>query len=151
MRTKTTPQWTSLFDAAGVPCCPVQFIQELFDDPQVLANDYVVEVDHTTLGPIKMGGAPFAFDRTPLDINRGPPGLSEHADELLAELGYPEDEMRSMRDRKIIVEVGVAWGGALLFYSTLMSCLGGDRILGVDTFIPADLRDRLNAFGELLM
>ena len=50
---------------------------------------------------------------------------------------------------KIIVEVGVAWGGALLFYSTLMSCLGGDRILGVDKFIPADLRDRLNAFGEL--
>ena len=103
MRTKTSSQWTSLFDAVGVPCCPVQFIQELFDDPQVLANDYVVEVDHTTLGPIKMGGAPFAFDRTPLDINRGPPGLSEHADELLAELGYAEDDIRSMRDRKIIV------------------------------------------------
>ena len=50
---------------------------------------------------------------------------------------------------KIIVEVGVAWGGALLFYATLMSCLGGDRILGVDIYVPDDLRDRLSAFGEL--
>lgn len=69
----------------------------------MLANDYMVEVDHTALGPIKMSGAPYAFDRTPLDIHRAPPGLSEHADELLAELGYTDDETRSMRRRKIIV------------------------------------------------
>jgi crotonobetainyl-CoA:carnitine CoA-transferase CaiB-like acyl-CoA transferase len=81
----------------------VRFVDELFEDPQVLANDYMVEVDHSKLGPIKMSGAPYAFDRTPLDIHRAPPGLSEHADELLAELGYAEDEIRSMRQRKIIV------------------------------------------------
>ena len=69
----------------------------------MLANDYMVEVDHSTLGPIKNAGAPFAFDRTPLDIHHAPPGLSEHADEILAELGYADDEIRSMRDRKIIV------------------------------------------------
>ena len=103
MRTKTIAQWTDLFDAVGVPCCPIRFVEELFDDPHVLANDYVVELDHSTLGPIKMGGAPFSFGRTPLDIHRAPPGLSEHADEILAELGYEEDDIRSMRDRKIIV------------------------------------------------
>jgi crotonobetainyl-CoA:carnitine CoA-transferase CaiB-like acyl-CoA transferase len=103
MRTKTASQWTALFDAGGVPCCPVQFVEELFEDPQVLANDYVVELEHSTLGPIKMGGAPFAFERTPLDIHRAPPSLSEHADEVLVELGYSEDEIQSMRHRKIIV------------------------------------------------
>jgi cephalosporin hydroxylase len=50
---------------------------------------------------------------------------------------------------KYIVEVGVAWGGSLLFYSTLMQVLGGERIIGIDIFIPEDLRKRIGAFGPL--
>ena len=50
---------------------------------------------------------------------------------------------------KFIVEVGVAWGGSLLFYSTLMEVLGGERIIGVDTYIPDDLRQRLGSHGRL--
>jgi cephalosporin hydroxylase len=50
---------------------------------------------------------------------------------------------------KHIVELGVAWGGSLLFYSTLMEMLGGESIIGVDIFIPGDLRDRLSAHGRL--
>lgn len=50
---------------------------------------------------------------------------------------------------RFIIETGVAWGGSLLFYSTLMHALGGERIIGVDIYIPPDLRERLNAFGPL--
>jgi cephalosporin hydroxylase len=50
---------------------------------------------------------------------------------------------------RFIIELGVAWGGSLLFYSTLMGVLGGERIIGVDTYIPDDLRGRLSAYGEL--
>src|SRR5688572_24297487 len=50
---------------------------------------------------------------------------------------------------KYIVEVGVAWGGSLLFYSTLMEVLGGERIIGIDSYIPDDLRQRLGSFGRL--
>jgi len=50
---------------------------------------------------------------------------------------------------EVIIEVGVAWGGALLFYSTLMSILGGGRIVGIDLYIPDDLRDRLRSFEGL--
>jgi cephalosporin hydroxylase len=48
-----------------------------------------------------------------------------------------------------IVEVGVAWGGSLLFYATLMQALGGKGIIGVDIFIPEDLKARISAFGAL--
>jgi len=48
-----------------------------------------------------------------------------------------------------IIEVGVAWGGALLFYSTLMEALGGKKIIGVDIFIPPDLKKRLFSYGRL--
>ena len=48
-----------------------------------------------------------------------------------------------------IIEIGVAWGGSLLFYSTLLEVLGGGEIIGVDIFIPDDLKERLNSHGKL--
>ncbi|MBL4580304.1 MAG: class I SAM-dependent methyltransferase [Flavobacteriales bacterium] len=48
-----------------------------------------------------------------------------------------------------IIEIGVAWGGSLLFYSTLLEVLGGGEVIGVDIFIPDDLKERLNSHGTL--
>ncbi|MDD5170566.1 MAG: CmcI family methyltransferase, partial [Syntrophales bacterium] len=48
-----------------------------------------------------------------------------------------------------IIEVGVAWGGSLLFYSTLMEVLGGKQIIGIDVYIPEDLKARIGAFGKI--
>lgn len=50
---------------------------------------------------------------------------------------------------RFIIELGVAWGGSLLFYSTLMDVLGGERIIGVDIYIPDDLKKRLSTYGKL--
>jgi cephalosporin hydroxylase len=50
---------------------------------------------------------------------------------------------------RFVIETGVAWGGSLLFYSTLMHALGGERVIGVDIYIPPDLRERLSTFGAL--
>lgn len=50
---------------------------------------------------------------------------------------------------QFIVELGVAWGGSVLFYSTLMSLLGGKKIIGIDIYIPDDLKERIFGFGEL--
>lgn len=50
---------------------------------------------------------------------------------------------------RFIIEVGVAWGGSLLFYSTLMEVLGGERIIAIDIYIPDDLKQRINAFERL--
>jgi cephalosporin hydroxylase len=48
-----------------------------------------------------------------------------------------------------IIEIGVAWGGSLLFYSSLMELLGGEKIVGVDVYIPDDLRERLSSHGRI--
>lgn len=50
---------------------------------------------------------------------------------------------------RFVVEVGVAWGGSLLFYSTLLHALGEGQVIGIDVFIPADLRERLARFGRI--
>ena len=50
---------------------------------------------------------------------------------------------------KYIIEIGVAWGGAMLFFSTLMEILGGEKIIGVDIYMPPDLKERLASHGRL--
>jgi len=50
---------------------------------------------------------------------------------------------------KFIIELGVAWGGSLLFYATLMKVLGGQRVIGVDIYMPDDLRQRLADVTEV--
>lgn len=50
---------------------------------------------------------------------------------------------------RFIIEIGVAWGGSLLFYSTLMEALGGERIIGIDIYVPDDLRARIASYGKL--
>src|ERR1044071_832539 len=50
---------------------------------------------------------------------------------------------------KFIVEVGVAWGGSLVMCSTLMEVLGGGQIIGIDTYIPDDLKQRLASHQTL--
>ena len=50
---------------------------------------------------------------------------------------------------KFIIEVGVAWGGGVLFHATLLEVLGGERVIGIDTFIPDDLNQRLMSHGKI--
>jgi cephalosporin hydroxylase len=50
---------------------------------------------------------------------------------------------------EFIIEVGVAWGGGLLFGATLLEMLGGKKVIGIDIFMPPDLRQRLSSHGKL--
>lgn len=50
---------------------------------------------------------------------------------------------------EFIIEVGVAWGGGMLFEATLLEILGGQKVIGIDIFIPPDLRQRLTSHGKL--
>lgn len=50
---------------------------------------------------------------------------------------------------EFIIEVGVAWGGGMLFEATLLEILGGQKVIGIDIFIPPDLRQRLASHGKL--
>jgi cephalosporin hydroxylase len=50
---------------------------------------------------------------------------------------------------RFVIEVGAAWGGSLLFYSTLMDALGGERVIAIDIYIPEDLKERIGSFGKV--
>jgi len=99
--TKTCQEWLAIFDDAGVPAGPVRFIQELTYDEQVIANDMVVEVNHSLAGKVRMAGPMIQMSETPLEAKSASPALGEHTDQIMQELGYSEDKINDLRSRNI--------------------------------------------------
>jgi crotonobetainyl-CoA:carnitine CoA-transferase CaiB-like acyl-CoA transferase len=102
IRRKTTDEWLAIFDAAGVPAGPFKFAQELMNDPQVLANDLQVEVDHSLVGNVRMVGAPLQMSETPLAVQGPSPALGQHTEEILEALDYSTDQIDALRSEGVI-------------------------------------------------
>jgi crotonobetainyl-CoA:carnitine CoA-transferase CaiB-like acyl-CoA transferase len=76
----------------------VNSVDDLVDDPQVRANDYVVDFDHPSFGKTAMIGMPVGLSETPGGIRTAAPELGQHTEELLTELlGYSWDEVGALR------------------------------------------------------
>jgi len=95
---RTVEYWLKTFDEVGVPCGPVKYVQELLDDEQVIANDLVVNVDHSLAGPIRMVGPMINMSETPLEVQGASPALGQHTDEILKSLGLDEEMIQKLKD-----------------------------------------------------
>jgi len=95
--------WIERLTAAGVPCGSVRDLQEVFDDPQLAAREMIAELEHTTIGPLKMLGVPVKLSGTPGAIRTPPPRLGEHTDAVLQrDLGFDADAIARLRSQKVI-------------------------------------------------
>ena len=87
---------------AGVPCGPVNSVAQVFQDPQILQQQMVMDVEHPGYGSVRMLGFPVKFSAQPCQVRRPAPGLGEHSDEILAELAYAEAERAELRRSGVI-------------------------------------------------
>ena len=100
---KTTDEWIAAFDAAGVPAGQVTFAEELWDDPQVLANDMAVELNHSLVGRVRMASPLAKLSDTFVEQRVASPALGEHTDEILGELGYDSERGEALRHSGVTV------------------------------------------------
>ena len=81
---------------------PINTLLEASNDPDVLANGYVTEVEYPKHGKtLKVHGSPWHFSETPAKVGIAPE-LGQHNDEVLKEIGYSPDDIAGFRERKVI-------------------------------------------------
>jgi len=96
--TKTRKEWEAILAPTGVPCGPINRMDEVFADPQVQHLGMVWEGTHPQTGPIRMVRNPVTFSATPAEIRQLPPRLGEHTEEVLRDLlGYSRADIEALR------------------------------------------------------
>jgi len=96
LRTRSTQEWLRLLDAAGIPAGPINDIGQMAADPQVLAREMVVDLDHPVAGRTKALGVPLKFSATPGGIRCPSPTYGQHTREVLQQCGYADSEITEL-------------------------------------------------------
>jgi crotonobetainyl-CoA:carnitine CoA-transferase CaiB-like acyl-CoA transferase len=99
--TKPRDEWLKLLVEADVVCAPVFTHVEIAADPQVIENNYIVEVNHPTEGSIRVLNNPVQLSKRQPKIGVAPE-LGQHTDEILREVGYSKAEIIDLREQKVI-------------------------------------------------
>jgi crotonobetainyl-CoA:carnitine CoA-transferase CaiB-like acyl-CoA transferase len=99
---KTNAQWIPQLEAAGIPCGPVSYRPNLYEDPQVEALDMMWKLENEELGAYRAPGHPIRFSRTPATKSTGTPTLGQHSQALLRELGYTDAEIATLQQEAIV-------------------------------------------------
>jgi len=102
LRSQPRHHWIDRLNAAGVPCGSVRNLQELFADPQIQARQMVADVEHATIGALRVLGVPVKLSDTPGAVRTPPPRLGEHTDAVLHDFGFSDDAIEDLRRQKVI-------------------------------------------------
>ena len=94
--------WLRLLEAEEIPCGVVQGYQELADDEQVIANEYITDVDDPRLGGMRAPGLTVQLSESPGEV-RPAPELGQHTEEVLESLGYSWEEISRLRENRTIL------------------------------------------------
>ncbi len=80
---RTTREWIERLEAAGVPCGPINRLDEVFADPQVIARGLRVDLPHPVAGTVPGVANPIRLSASPVAYRTAPPLLGQHTDEVL--------------------------------------------------------------------
>ena len=95
--------WIDQLEAVGVPCGPINNLDDVYKNPQVLARELVMNVPHPTAGTTKLVRSPMKMSLTPTDNAIAPPLLGQHTDEILRDmLGQSDEDIAALRAQGVL-------------------------------------------------
>ena len=97
MQTRTSSDWQATLEAADIPVMPMNTPEDLFDCPHLEAVGMFPEVDHPTEGRTRHLKVPIHFSKTPGGYYRHPEHVGQSTDDVLAEVGYSQDDIAALR------------------------------------------------------
>jgi crotonobetainyl-CoA:carnitine CoA-transferase CaiB-like acyl-CoA transferase len=97
MKTQTRAHWLQALEAAKVPCGAINNLAEAFADPQVHARAMTVAMPHPLTDALRLVASPLKLSATPVQYRCAPPLLGQHTDEVLAQLGFDDEQQRALR------------------------------------------------------
>ena len=98
----TNNEWIKKLNEASIPCGPINNIQEVFNDPQIMHSAIAQTVIHPELGEIKLVGQAMKLSRTPSKLKTAAPNKGEHTNIILKELGYDSESIAKFKMEKVI-------------------------------------------------
>ena len=98
---KTVDEWINILENVGVPVGRLNFPEEAANDPQILENGLMVNMEHSVAGPYRTVGPIIRMSETPVEASRPSPALGEHTDEVLLELGYSMEAIQHLKTERI--------------------------------------------------
>jgi formyl-CoA transferase len=99
---RSSAELIDMLNKAGVPCGPINRMDQVFADPQVQHLGMAAPVEHRSLGNIEVVNQAIKLSRTPSRVVHATPEKGEHTDEVLREYGYDDKSIADFRLRKIV-------------------------------------------------
>lgn len=100
---KNSEEWEERFRKHNLIYGRVATPLEVATDPQALVNDFFAEIDHPTLGKVKLVNTPVKFHQTPASVRTRCPEIGQHTEEILLELGYSWDDIARLKEQEVIL------------------------------------------------
>ncbi len=100
---RTSGEWLSALETAGIPCGPIHTLDKVFAEPQVEAREMLIHMEHPEIGDLRLVGSPLKFSDTPVQYKLPPPKLGEHTEEVLKELlEYSTEQITFLKSRRVV-------------------------------------------------
>ena len=96
LQARSALEWEALF-GQDVPCAAARAVEDMFDDPQVLAEDMIATLEHPVVGKYRGFKGPIKFSRTPGPEPFAAPAFGQHSDQVMACAGWSDEEIAQLR------------------------------------------------------